>query len=121
MVIKIHKILKDDLSYDSGINISSAGMSRSTGMTISHFACSSKSTEATIPYEIEAIEQRASYIPPLEFSMVARKKVDLTAVGANEKIITDIEKDVGEYDYADKVPNAPKDLPPGFVEVYKKD
>ena len=90
MAIKIHKILKDDLSYDSGINISSAGMDRSTGMTISHFACSLKSTQATIPYEIESTEKRIPYIPPLEFSMVIRKKVDLTAIGVNEKIITQI-------------------------------
>ena len=121
MAIKIHKILKDDLSYDSGINISSAGMDRSTGMTISHFACSMKSTQATIPYEIESTEKRIPYIPPLEFSMVIRKKVDLTAIGVNEKIITDIGKDVGQYDYVDKVPNAPKDLPPGFKELYNKE
>ena len=53
MTIKIHSILKDDLSKFSSVE--AVGLSNSTSMTISHFAGSIKSTEATILFEIEGI------------------------------------------------------------------
>ena len=117
MIIRIIKILKDTLEQDSNVHVS---LSNTTSMTISHYADSAKSTEATIPFEIEGSDRFVPYIDDIEFCTVIRKKINLTATGTNEKVITDIGKDEGEYDYKDNVPPCPLDLPPGFQEIYKK-
>ena len=119
MTIKIHKILKSDLSEDTSLNI--LGMANTTGMTISHYADSLKSTEATILFSIEGVPEHITYIDDVEFCTVIRKKVDLKAVGVTSKTEEDIGKDVGKYKYTDSVPNRPLDLPPGFQELYKRD
>ena len=117
MTIKIHKFLKTDLSEDSSIT---STLTETEGMTISHFAGSTKSTEATIPYIIEGFEKHVPYIENVEFCVVTRKKIDLTATGINENIKKNIGEDIGEYDHIKSVPVPPSDLPPGFTELYKK-
>ena len=118
MTIKIHKILKSDLSQVDSIKI--IEVSNTSGMTISHFACSVKSAEVTVPFSIEGTEDHVSNIDDVDFCLVVRKKVDLKAVGVNEKTEKDVGKDVGKYKYVDNVPSRPLDLPPGFQELYKK-
>jgi len=117
MTIKIHQFSKDTLTEIVNID---TNMSASTGMTISHFASSVKSTKATLPFTIEGTEKHIPYIEDVSFAVVVRKRVDLTAIGPNEKEIKDVGKDVGKYDYADRVPRRPSDLPPGFEELYKQ-
>ena len=121
MTVKIHKILKSDLSVTNTINATNAGLSKTMGMTISHFASSVKSTEATIPFTIEGVDEHIPYIDEVEFCVVIRKKVDLKATGANSIEQKDIGKDVGKYGYKDNVPQKSYDLPPGFQELYKND
>ena len=121
MTIKIHKFLKSDLSDVSSIQVSGAGLANTSGMTISHFACCVKSSEVTLPYTIEGVDKHIPYVDDVDFCVVIRKKVDLTATGVNEKEITDIGNDIGKYEYTDIVPNKPLDLPPEFKELYKKD
>ena len=119
MTIKIHRILKSDLSHEGEMNASLAGLySNTSGMTISHYAYSSKQTQATIPYTLEIASE---YVPTVDvdFCVVIRTKVDLTATGPNEKTINDVGNDIGEYNYLDSVPSKPNDLPPGFTELYK--
>ncbi len=119
MKIKIHRILKSDLSKAATIDLVQAGMSNSSGMTISHYAYSPKQSEAELPFEIEFIDDYVPNISNVDFCVVMRTKVDLTATGPNEKIIEGNGKDIGEYNYTDSVPKAPLDLPPGFTELYK--
>jgi hypothetical protein len=118
-MIKIHRILKSDLSKVNALNVHAAGMSNTSGMTISHFAYAPKQTEATIPYTIEIMQEHVPIISDIDFCVVVRTKVDLTATGPDGKTKEDIGNDIGEYDYADRVPSRPLDLPPGFQELYK--
>jgi len=119
MKIKIHRILKSDLSKVGLIDLVQTGMSNSSGMTISHYACSTKKTEATLPYEIDIVQEYVPQISEIDFCIVMRTKIDLTATGPNEKIIEDIGEDIGEYTYTNNAPPRPLDLPPGFTEFYK--
>ena len=116
MTIKIHKINKDDLAYVSSLL---TDMSNSSGMTISHYADSTKQTSATIPYEIEGVEKHVPEIEIVEFSPVIRKKADFTGIGVNGEVIKDIGRDNGKYDYKKSAPKRPPDLPPGFKELHK--
>ena len=119
MILKIHKILKEDLSKDAIIDVSTSGMSNSSSMTISHFASSSKQTEATIPYTLEIVSENIPIISMVDFSFVIEKKVDLTAIGVNGNTIQDVKEDIGKYDYKNAVPSRPVTLPTGFSEFYK--
>jgi len=117
MTIKIHKYTKDTLEEEA---VATVLMSNSTGMTISHYADSVKSTETTLLFTIESTEKHIPYIEDVEFVVSVRKKVNMVAVGPNEKVIKDVGKDFGKYNYADSVPTRPSDLPPGFEELYKE-
>lgn len=118
-MLKIHQIAKDDLSIVKSLNIEAIGMSSgANGMTVSHYACSMKRTETTIPFVIEGVEEFIPHVNDADFCMVIRKKVNLDAIGPNEQIIKNVGEDVGKYDYTKKVPAIPSDLPPGFVEFY---
>lgn len=119
MTIKIHRLLKSDLSRVDTLNVIASGMSNTSGMTISHFAYAPKQTEATIPYAIDIVSEYVPSINSIDFCVVIRTKVDLTAPGINEKTIEGIGNDIGEYDYTDNVPAKPLDLPPGFTQFYK--
>ena len=116
MTIKIHLIEKDGLDL---VDTKEITLANTTSMTISHYAYSVKSTSASIPFSIEGAEKHIPHVDEIEFCTVVRKKVDFTAVGPNEKVIKEIGKDVGKYDYKDDVPTKPTDLPPGFTEIYK--
>ena len=119
-MIKIHAIKKSDLSLVTSISPSLAGMSNSSGMVISHYAYSEKQTNATIPFEMEIVREYVPIIKDIEFCVVLRTKVDLTAIGPNEETIKDIGNDIGKYDYNNSVPSIPLDLPPGFKELHRK-
>lgn len=118
MSIFIHKIYKADLAYNTSIDVTLAGMANSTGMTISHFADCDKSTMASIPYSIEVVKESVPVIS-VDFGVAVRKSLDLTAIGKNVNIITNIGKDLGANDHPNSVPSCPLDLPPGFQELYK--
>ncbi len=115
--IKIHKFSKSSLTQDSESIVT---LDSTNGMTISHFAGATKSTEAMLPFVIEGTEKHVPYIEDVEFAVVMRKKIKLTATGVNENIQKNIGEDVGEYDHVDNVPSRPLDLPPGFTELYRK-
>jgi len=118
--IKIHKVNKSDLSYISNVDVEKASnFADTTGMTISHYADYTKPSSASIPYSIEVVKESVPFIEEVEFCVVMRKKVDLTAIGVNEKTITNVGNDVGANEYPNKVPHKPSDFPPGFVELYK--
>ena len=119
MTIKIHKINKDDLSQVSSIDLLQTGQIETIGMTISHFADAVISTEATIPFEIEAVEEQVPTISDVDFFLTVRKKVNMTAIGVNGKTREDIGEDLGKDNYVDNVPSRPLDLPPGFKQLYK--
>lgn len=116
MTVKIHKINKDDLELIESVT---SDLTDSNGMIISHYADSVKGTSATLNFEFEGVEHYLPVINSIDFCNVVRKKVDMDAIGPNQKTIKDIGKDVGKYGYKDSVPSQPPDLPPGFQELYK--
>jgi hypothetical protein len=113
---KITKFDKDTLTE---VVSQEVDMPVPTGMTISHYADSVKSTEATIPFTIQGVERHVPEIEDVEFCIVVRKKIDLTAIGKNENAIKNNGNDVGSEDYSDSSPSRPLDLPPGFRELYR--
>lgn len=117
MTIKLHRLLKSDLSKAGTLNV--MGLANTSGMTISHYAYSSKQTTATIPYEIDIVSEYVPKVNNVDFCEVIRTKVDLTAIGVNGQTIEDIGNDIGKYKYANNVPSTPSDLPPGFQEFYR--
>lgn len=119
MTIKIHRILKDDLSQQNSIDVVESRLLETSSMTISHYAYSVKQTVATLPYEIEVVKEFVPHIKDTEFAISVSKKIDLTATGVNGSAIQDNGKDVGKYNYLDSVPARPSDLPPGFKEFYR--
>ena len=119
MTIKIHSFLKSDLSRAGSLNVVASGMANTSGMTISHYAYSLKQTEATVPYEIDIVSEHVPEISDIDFCVVIRTKIDLTAPNVNEKTIEDIGGDIGKYSNTNSVPSKPLDLPLGFTELYK--
>ena len=116
MTVTIYKFNKDGLFEVSSLDMM---MSNSASMTVSHLAGVVKSSEVTLPYIIEGVDRHIPDVEDVEFCIVARKKVDMTATGINENIKKNIGEDVGEYNHTDNVPSPPSDLPPGFTEVYR--
>ncbi len=120
MTIKIHAINKSDLSYVNGINVLDTGLTKSNGMTISHFADATIITDATIPYEIDIVKEHVPIIKEIDFCLTVRKRVNMTAIGVNGKTREDIGEDIGKDNYVNNVPARPLDLPPGFNQLYKQ-
>jgi len=121
MSIKIYKFNKSDLSTVSEIDASAVGLSNTVSMTISHYADSYKSTEATIPFQIEGSNKHVPIIDEVEHYLVSRNEVDLTATGPNTNIIGDANKDIGKYEFKEIMPRELLDLPPGFIELYRRE
>lgn len=118
--MSIYKISKIDLEIIDSLDIASLGMYNPNGMTISHYACSLKEVSASLPFEFEGVSEFIPFIKEVEFCTVVRRKIDLTAVGANSQNIEGNSNDVGKYDYKASVPSRILDLPPGFIELYRK-
>lgn len=116
MSIKIHKYSKSTLDMVEEAIIL---MSDSTGMIISHFVDLIRSAKDTLFFNIEGTSKYVTFIKDIEFPVSVRKKVNMVAVGPNEKVIKEVGKDIGKYDYKDKIATCPSDLPPGFEEIYK--
>ena len=118
MAIEIHEILKSDLTDNAKIDV--YGLTNTTGMVISHYAHSWKSTLAAIPFTIEGVDNHVPHIEDVDFCVVIRKKVNLSATGPNYNVRKDVGEDQGKYKYAEDSPAPPSDLPPGFTEVFKR-
>jgi len=117
MTVKIHKFSKT-LENLNNINIS---MSNTTGMVITHYLDSVKSSGATLNFEFEGIKQHIPNIEDIEFCIAIKKEIDLTSFGPNVKEQMDIGLDIGKYNNVSSKPYRPLDLPTGFVELYKKE
>lgn len=66
---------------------------------------------------------KSDHVPHLDdpsFCVVIRKKVRANAIGPNANKLQSTGKDVGEYQYIDKVPETPLDIPIEFRELYRK-
>jgi hypothetical protein len=116
----IYKISKNELEILSTLDITPLEMVNPNGMTISHYACTILRVGASLLFEFEGVEEFIPYIKETEFCTVVRKKVDLTAVGANGQSIEGNTRDIGKYNYKAVAPSQPLDLPPGFTEFYRK-
>ena len=116
MAVKLYKLLKNDLSQMSDIDVD---LSTSNGLTISHYTCGTNSSKVDLPFQIEGVESFVPYIEEIDFCVVTRQKVSLIATGPNGTTIKNIGKDIGKYKYIDSVPSSLVDLPPGFQELYR--
>jgi len=120
MSVKITKLLKDGLTVVENTDVSAFGLSNSTSMTISHYADSEKQTGVTIPFEIEGTNLHVATMEDVEFQLVARERIDLTATGPHPDLAEDAAPDKGEYKHKDSVPRRPVQLPLGFEELKGK-
>jgi len=102
------------------INSRSLSVLYPQGMSISHFAYSTRSYDSEIPFTIEGVEGHAPYVYDTEFSTAIRHKVDFSANGINQTLIKQNGLDIGEYNHKNVSPTIPVDLPPGFKEVYRR-
>ena len=119
MAIKIHRILKDDLTKQDSLDVVLSKLPSTCAMTIDHYSYSIKQSCATLNFEVDIVHEFLPYISNIDFAVSVRKEINLTATGPNEKTITDVGADVGEYDYKNSVPTRPTSLPPGFQELYR--
>jgi hypothetical protein len=116
--IKLHHIDKATLDINQTLDISELGMESSIGFTISHYLSLYNSAEATLPFEIEGVNKHITSIKDVEFALVIRKKIDLTAIGPNGNTINNAGNDSGRYGN-NRHPYIPLDLPSGFTELYR--
>jgi hypothetical protein len=114
----LYEISKDDLEIIRSLDTSFLGIDTPTGLTISHYAGSWMSVEASLVFTFEGVEEFTPYVKEVDFYIVSRQRIDLTAVGQNEQIIEDNRKDIGKYSYKNTLPPT-LDLPPGFTELYR--
>lgn len=119
MTIKIHRILKDDLTKQDSLGVVLSGMSNSCGMTIDHYSYSIKQSCATLNFEVDIVHEFLPYIKDVDYAVSVRKKIDLLATGKSGEEIRDMGRDIGEENYKNSVPSKPSDLPPGFQLLYK--
>ena len=89
----------------------------SDGMTIDHYSDVIKTAEGEIEFIISPTNCQIPELEDPDYCVVIREKVDLTALGSNELIITDRDKDIGNKNYKNSSPYTPVDLPPGFIEL----
>lgn len=81
-------------------------------LSIDHYSDVIKDFDYEIPFTFYSTNKQMPHIEDIEFSVVAREKVDLSAYGPNDKEIKSSEKNERFI---------PIDLPPGFVELKKAD
>jgi len=89
----------------------------SESLTIDHFSDVIKSAEGEFEFVISATNCQIPEIDEVEFAVVIREKVDMTAQGPNDVTIKERDKDSGTKDFKDHRPCIPTDLPPGFIEL----
>lgn len=118
MTIKIHSISKADLSQINSISPTAAGMTSSSGMTISHYSYCDFSADVTLPYSIEVVDNHVPYIKDVDYCIAIKEKENLIGVGVNAQTIKDIGDDVGKYTYSNCSPSRTLDIPIGFKEFY---
>lgn len=102
-ILKFNKSLSliDDKEVEVGESIS-----------IDQYSDVIKEFDFEIPFVFYSTNNQTPYIEDIDFSVVAREKVDLTAYGPSEDKVKRSEK-VEKF--------KPVDLPPGFVELKKAD
>jgi hypothetical protein len=103
------------LKFDKSLSlIDSESIETSEAMTLDHYADTIKSAEGEVEFTICATNCQIPEIDDVDYCVVIREKVDLTAQGPNDKIITERDKDNNSSPYV------PVDLPPGFIELKGK-
>jgi hypothetical protein len=109
------------IKFDKSLSlIDSEAILVSDSMAIDHYADTIKTAEGEISFQISATNCQIPEIDEVEYAVVIREKVDLTAQGPNDVMIKNRDKDTGNKNYKDHVPYIPVDLPPGFIELKGK-
>ena len=117
MSAKVYKLYKDSLTEVSSklLNVSNVQI-----LTIQHIHDNSISDEATISFEIEIDRGHVPHIYEEEFMIVLQERVDATSRGVNDVKLTNVDEDLGSYQYNKSVPYRPWELPQGFRELKGK-
>jgi len=105
MAIKILKFNKNLSLIDSETILVSEGL------TLDHYNDVIKTSEGEIAFTISATNFQIPTINEIEYSVVIREKVDMTAQGPNDTTIKERGKD------SDTALQNPVDLPPGFIQL----
>ena len=111
------KIYKFDKVSLTEIDSKVLSVSNVQGMTIQHIFDNSISDAYMIPFYIEIVDGHVPYIEVEESMVVIREKVDATSRGPNDIKITNVGEDIGKFNYKQKVPYRPWELPQGFTEL----
>lgn len=117
MSAKIHKIDKDNLTE---IDSQMLSMDNVTAIMPQHIYDNSISDQILVPFRIDVSKRYVPSIKNEEMMVVVREKVDATAHGTNETIISNIGEDLGKGDYNEGAPYPPWELPQGFKEIKGK-
>jgi hypothetical protein len=100
------------LKFDKSLSLVDSGtILVSEGLTIDHYDDIIKTGEGEIEFIISSTNFQIPTLDPIEYSVIIREKVDMTAQGPNEKIITERERKNRES------LQTPVDLPPGFIQL----
>lgn len=105
------KILKFNKSLSL---IDSETILASEGLTIDQYNDIIKSSEGEVAFIISSTNFQIPTINEIEYSVVIREKVDMTAQGPNDTTIKKRGKD------SDIALQDPVDLPPGFIQLKGK-
>lgn len=87
----------------------------SDALIIDHYADTIKTSEGEIGFTISTIDSQIPNIDEVEYCVVIREKVDLTAKGVNDVMIKNRDKEDSSKPYK------PVDLPTGFIELKGKE
>jgi hypothetical protein len=84
------------LKFDKSLSlIDSDAIEASESMAIDHYADTIKTAEGEISFQISATNCQIPEIDEVEYAVVIREKVDLTAQGPNDVMTKNRDKDTG--------------------------
>jgi hypothetical protein len=89
----------------------------SEGLTIDHFSDVIKTAEGEIEFVISSTNCQIPEIDDIEYAVVIREKIDMSAQGPNDVMIKERDKDIKNKNFKDHKPCIPTDLPPGFIQL----
>ena len=103
------------LKFDKSLSlVDSETILVSDGLTLDQYNDMIKTGEGEIAFLISSSNFQVPTLDEIEYSVVIREKVDMTAQGPHDKEITDRERiNKGSL-------QAPVDLPPGFTQLKGK-
>ena len=109
------------LKFNKSLSIiDSESILASDSLTIDHYSDVIKNAEGEIEFVISSTNCQIPEIDDVEYAVVIREKVDMTAQGPNDVLIKERDKDNGNKNFKEHRACIPTDLPPGFIQLKGK-